>query len=180
MHVNDLHWLSEAEHAPSAHCDTRPQGEISGLVLHSISLPPGEFGGKAITDLFLGRLDPEAHPYFKKIKGLRVSAHCLIRRSGQVIQYVGFDQRAWHAGKSCWQGRSRLNDFTVGVELEGDHRPFTRAQYACLVELTRALMGKYSALTPERITGHQHVAPLRKVDPGPSFDWQYFFQRLRG
>ncbi|MCM2130129.1 1,6-anhydro-N-acetylmuramyl-L-alanine amidase AmpD [Larsenimonas rhizosphaerae] len=178
MDIRDNHWLTDARHCRSPHQDARPAGEISAVVLHSISLPPGRFGSDDITDLFMGRLDSRRDPFFKQIAHLRVSAHCLIRRDGYIIQYVGFNQRAWHAGVSCWQGRQRLNDFTVGVELEGDARSFTRHQYVSLVRLAHALMGRYPVITPDRFIGHQHIAPLRKTDPGPSFDWQYFKQLL--
>ncbi|WP_404375703.1 1,6-anhydro-N-acetylmuramyl-L-alanine amidase AmpD [Vreelandella aquamarina] len=165
--------------------DARPQNEVSLLLLHAISLPPGQFSGDAIEALFTNRLDPSAHPFFADICHLKVSAHLLIRRDGQCIQFVNTEQRAWHAGRSCWWDpgmgiwRSALNDFSVGIELEGDDQtPFTKAQYAALVEATCWLMARYPALTANRITSHAKVAPLRKTDPGPAFDWAYFRQRL--
>ncbi|WP_311065323.1 1,6-anhydro-N-acetylmuramyl-L-alanine amidase AmpD [Halomonas sp. DWK9] len=165
--------------------DARPHHEVSLLLLHAISLPPGQFSGDAIEALFTNRLDPSAHPFFAQIAHLRVSAHFLIRRDGQCLQFVDTDQRAWHAGRSYWwdaaisSWRSALNDFSVGIELEGDDQtPFTKAQYDALVAITCALMARYPALTEERITSHAKVAPLRKTDPGPAFDWAYFRQRL--
>jgi N-acetyl-anhydromuramoyl-L-alanine amidase len=155
---------------PSPNHDARPDdAKISLLVIHSISLPPGEFGGEWITDLFLDRLHPGAHPYFAGLAGVRVSAHFLIRREGEVIQYVPCELRAWHAGASSWKGRERCNDFSIGIELEGtDYGPFTDAQYGSLAELTRALFAHYGALD---LAGHSDIAPGRKTDPGPEFDW---------
>ncbi|ATJ81660.1 1,6-anhydro-N-acetylmuramyl-L-alanine amidase AmpD [Halomonas beimenensis] len=176
-------WLEEARRVPSPNRNARPDGEISLLVLHSISLPPGRFGGDAIERLFTNRLDPAAHPFFAEIAGLEVSAHLLIRRDGECVQFVPFHERAWHAGRSRWRDggveRRGLNDFSVGIELEGDEvTPYALAQYRTLARVTRALMARYPALTPDRITGHAHVAPLRKTDPGPAFDWAFFRQRL--
>lgn len=168
------HRLVTARQVHSPNQDERPAGEISALVLHSISLPPGRFGGDAIERLFTNRLEASAHPYFAAIAGLRVSAHLLIRRDGECVQFVPFDRRAWHAGRSRWQGRRALNDFAVGIELEGDARPFREAQYRRLAGVTAALLRDYPELSAERIVGHEHVAPLRKSDPGPSFDWHYF------
>lgn len=142
------------------------------VVVHAISLPPGEFGGPWIDELFTNRLDPEAHPYFREIAGMRVSAHALIRRDGVITQYAPFGERAWHAGESCWEAREACNDFAVGIELEGgDEHPFEPVQYWRLAELIRALMQVYPAISPERVVGHCHVAPGRKTDPGPHFDW---------
>ena len=159
-----------ARYVPSSHYDERPDGEsISLLVIHNISLPPGEFGGPHIDELFLGRLDPEAHPYFREIAGLRVSSHFLIRRDGELVQYVPCELRAWHAGQSEWKGRERCNDFSIGIELEGaDDVPFSEHQYDTLAALTRAIFEKYGALD---IAGHSDIAPDRKTDPGPFFDW---------
>jgi AmpD protein len=158
----------------SPNCDERPSGsDISLLVVHGISLPPGEFGGPWVEDLFLNRLDPAAHPYFQQISGLRVSAHVFIRRDGEVRQYVPFTLRAWHAGQSIHEGRERCNDFSVGVELEGtDEQPYEEPQYRALALLARALGRAYPALTRERIVGHNDVSPGRKTDPGPAFDWE--------
>ncbi len=176
-------WLSGARRVPSPNCDARPAGEVSLLVLHSISLPPGIFGGEHIERLFTNRLDPVAHPFFATIAGLRVSAHLLIRRDGELVQFVPFHRRAWHAGRSCWRDgprwRAALNDFSVGIELEGDEvGPYTGAQYEALSAVCRELLAAYPALGVARITGHAHVAPLRKTDPGPAFDWAYFRQRM--
>lgn len=164
----------------SPNCDDRPAGTtIDLLVIHGISLPPGEFGGDAITALFTNQLDPKAHPYFQQIVDLKVSAHVLIRRDGEVIQYVPFKKRAWHAGESSFQGKSRCNDYSIGIELEGaDTVPYEPAQYQQLVQLTRVLMRVYPGITQERIVGHSDIAPERKTDPGPAFDWKYFFDLL--
>ncbi len=156
------------------------EGPISLLVIHNISLPPGEYGGPWIDALFTNTLNPARHPYFETIVGQRVSAHVLIRRDGEVVQYVPFHRRAWHAGASCFQGRERCNDFSIGVELEGcDEQPYEGIQYARLVILTRALMRCYPAITPERIVGHCDIAPGRKTDPGPAFDWERYLAGLK-
>ncbi|NUU66109.1 1,6-anhydro-N-acetylmuramyl-L-alanine amidase AmpD [Enterobacteriaceae bacterium BIT-l23] len=172
-------WLVDARRAHSPHFDERPEGEIpSLLVVHNISLPPGEFGGPWIDALFAGTLDPAANPYFADIAGLRVSAHCLIRRDGEIVQYVPFDKRAWHAGVSCYQGRERCNDFSIGIELEGtDTEPYTDAQYRQLVALACTLIQRYPEIA-EHLTGHCDIAPERKTDPGPAFDWQRFRSAL--
>jgi len=177
-------WLEGARRVPSPNCDARPSGEVSLLLLHSISLPPGEFGGEHVERLFTNRLDPDAHPFFATIAGLRVSAHLLIRRDGECVQFVPFHRRAWHAGRSRWRDGDRervaLNDFAIGIELEGDEvSPYAGAQYRTLAAVTRQLLAAYPALAEQRITGHAHVAPLRKSDPGPAFDWAYFRQTLR-
>jgi AmpD protein len=168
--------LPRAEYHPSDNCDERPAGaQVDLLVIHSISLPPGEFGGPWINDLFMNRLDPEAHPYFFEITGLKVSAHLLIRRDGQLLQYVPLNRRAWHAGLSNFCGRDCCNDFSIGIELEGsDDAPFTDAQYATLTDATREIQRHYPAITPERITSHAAIAPGRKTDPGPHFDWSRY------
>jgi AmpD protein len=173
-------WCQQARRVPSPHHNERAApDDISLLVVHGISLPPGEFGGPFIDDLFMGRLDPEAHPYFAGIHQLRVSAHCLIRRDGELVQYVPFGERAWHAGVSSWQGREACNDFSIGIELEGtDETPYTEAQYRALVGLTRAISGRYPAITHEKIVGHCDIAPGRKTDPGASFQWDYYRQLL--
>jgi N-acetyl-anhydromuramoyl-L-alanine amidase len=159
-----------AKQIPSPNCDERPVGEkVTLLVIHNISLPPGKFGGRGIVELFTNRLDPAAHPYYARIAGLRVSSHFLIRRDGTLIQFVACARRAWHAGESRWRGRLRCNDFSIGVELEGtDDRPYEPAQYAVLGRLTRALRRRYPL---QAAVGHQDVAPGRKTDPGPLFDW---------
>ena len=157
----------------SPHFDERPPGtKISLLVIHNISLPPGEYGGDWIDDLFMGRLDPDAHPYFRDIAGLKVSAHYLIRRDGSLIQYVDPDMRAWHAGASSWKGCERCNDFSIGVELEGsDDVPFAEPQYETLAGLAKFLFERYGKLD---VAGHSDIAPGRKTDPGPWFDWERF------
>lgn len=159
-----------AAQVPSPNCDERPEGvEITLLVVHNISLPPGHFGGPGIVELFTNRLDRAAHPYYATIAGSRVSAHFLIRRDGSLIQFVPCVRRAWHAGESRWRGRERCNDFSVGVELEGtDTAAYESAQYAMLARLTRALLRRYPIAA---IIGHQDIAPARKTDPGPAFDW---------
>lgn len=176
--ISDSHWLGCARRVISPNANERPAGEISAVVLHGISLPPGEFGGDAIERLFTNTLDPDAHPAFAAIASLRVSAHLLIRRDGECVQFVPFDRRAWHAGKSRWfdgeRLREGLNDFTVGIELEGtDERPYREAQYRQLAAVLAALMRHYPAIDLACITGHAHIAPLRKSDPGPAFDWGY-------
>lgn len=174
-------WLAGVTHCPSPNHDARPESTgIDLLVIHGISLPPGEFGGPYIADLFCNRLDADAHPYFAGIVGLRVSSHVLVRRDGQIIQFVGFDRRAWHAGKSCFDGRQRCNDFAIGVELEGtDDTAYAPAQYATLAGLVDCLRYHYPLITPDRITGHSDIAPGRKTDPGPAFDWDKL-RRLLG
>lgn len=160
---------------PSPNCDARPPGEsISLIVIHAISLPPGEFGGDGIERLFANRLDPSAHPYYAEINGLRVSAHFLIRRDGALIQFVPCHKRAWHAGLSNWRGRDRCNDFSLGIELEGcDSLPFEEAQYHALA----GLLGRLSLNYPHAdIAGHVDIAPGRKTDPGPQFDWDRIAQ----
>ena len=165
--------LDEARQCPSPNCDARPDPEdIAGVVIHGISLPAGEFGGDAIDRLFTNRLDAAAHADFAAIAGLRVSAHLLIRRDGAIVQYVPFDVRAWHAGESCWGERTACNDFTIGIELEGtDTQPYTDAQYTRLADVVAALASAYPRITPVRVVGHSDIAPGRKTDPGPSFDW---------
>jgi len=157
----------------SPHYDERPGGAVADLiVVHGISLPPGEFGGPWIDRLFTGNLPPDEHPFFKDVAGRRVSAHALIRRTGEIVQYVPFGERAWHAGNSEYQGRSACNDFSIGIEVEGeDERPYEEAQYGSLNALIRALLDTYPALSRERIAGHSEIAPGRKTDPGAAFDW---------
>lgn len=169
----DTGLIRGARFVPSPHCDARPPGSsIDLLVIHGISLPPGEFGGPWIERLFLGTLPPEVHPYFAGIRGLRVSAHLLVRRNGELLQFVPFTLRAWHAGVSSFRGRAACNDFSIGIELEGtDQLAYTDAQYAKLLLLSRLLIAAYPGITPARIVGHSDVAPGRKTDPGPAFDW---------
>ena len=172
--------LSGARQVLSPHYDPRPPGVSPELlIVHGISLPPGQFGGPWIDRLFTGQLPADGHPYFKEIEGLRVSAHALIRRDGEIVQYVPFGERAWHAGKSEYGCRSACNDFSIGVELEGtDDTPYTDAQYEQLVALTAALLATYSSMSADAIVGHCDIAPGRKTDPGPSFDWARFRKLL--
>lgn len=170
-------WLPGARHVASPNFDARPAGvAIDLLVVHAISLPPDRFGGSAIEQLFTNRLDADADPYFATVAHLRVSAHFLIRRGGELIQFVPCGARAWHAGVSSWQGRERCNDFSIGVELEGcDTTPFEAAQYRRLATLVRALRRRYPLTY---IAGHSDIAPGRKSDPGPHFDWARFLRLL--
>ena len=169
----EQHWLTDITHIPSPNFDDRSnEDDISLLVIHCISLPAGEFGGNAINQLFCNQLNPDKHPYFKTIYQLTVSAHLLIRRTGEIIQYVPFNKRAWHAGVSNYQGRERCNDFSIGIELEGTESvPYTDAQYEQLNAVLAVLLANYSSLSKQHITGHSDIAPDRKTDPGPSFDW---------
>ena len=167
-------WVREARHAPSPNFEARPAGAVPTLVVvHNIILPPGEFGGEAIEALFQNRLDCDAHPYYQEhLRGVRVSAHFLIRRDGELVQFVSCDERAWHAGASDYFGRPRCNDFSIGIELEGaDDAPFEAAQYTTLAALARALDERYPV---DAFAGHSDIAPGRKTDPGPHFDWQRF------
>lgn len=165
-----LEWLPGIRRETSPNFDTRPDGEaIQLVVIHAISLPPGEFGGPGIVDFFTNQLDSSAHPYFREIEDLRVSAHFLIRRDGEIIQFVSCEKRAWHAGASRWRGRERCNDFSIGVELEGsDHQTFDASQYAALNSLLTILFAAYPI---EDVVGHSDIAPGRKTDPGPLFCW---------
>jgi AmpD protein len=169
-------WLKPVRRVPSLNYDERPRDcAVDMIVIHGISLPPGEFGGPWIDALFTNSLEPHAHPYFSEICRLRVSSHVLIRRDGEVVQYVPFEARAWHAGQSCFAGRERCNDFSIGIELEGcDDRPYEDAQYRVLAVITKILLEAFPAITPERIVGHSDIAPGRKTDPGPFFDWVKF------
>ncbi len=166
----------------SPHFDERPSGTaVDLIVVHGISLPPGEFGGPWIDRLFTGNLPVDGHPYFREIAGQRVSSHALIRRSGEIVQYVPFGLRAWHAGISQYQGRAACNDFSIGIELEGtDNEAYADAQYAQLAGLIVALLEAYPTLSPERIAGHSDIAPARKTDPGPAFDWERLRELLVG
>jgi len=174
--IDTAGWHVAARHIVSPNCDVRPpDAAISLLVVHNISLPPGEFGGPGVEQLFTNQLDPEEHPYYATIHTLRVSSHFFIRRDGELLQFVPCRQRAWHAGASSWRGRERCNDFSIGVELEGgDEAPFSDAQYLRLNALIAALRAAYPSLTD--VAGHSDIAPGRKTDPGPCFDWS----RVRG
>lgn len=170
-------WISGARRIASPNHDRRLRGAtIDLLVIHNISLPPGKFGGDAIVRLFTNTLDTEEHPYYAQLQEVKVSAHFLIRRDGETIQFVACGKRAWHAGVSSWRGRERCNDFSIGIELEGDdHQPFAVAQYAALIRLTRRLCRNYPI---SGIAGHSDIAPQRKTDPGPHFEWAHYLGSL--
>ena len=180
MEIGADHWLRPARHCPSPNCNSRPEGTHPRLVVvHGISLPPGEFGGPWVDHLFTNSLDPARHPYFAEIAGLTVSAHLLIRRSGEIVQYVPFDLRAWHAGRSQYLGAENCNDFSIGIELEGtDEQPYAEVQYDVLARVIRLLNSRYPA-TVGHLAGHSDIAPGRKTDPGPSFDWSHLHGLLR-
>ena len=165
--------IEPARQCPSPNCDERADGVVPELlIVHGISLPPGKFGGPEIEQLFTNQLDWESHPYFKEIRGLEVSSHLLIRRDGELIQFVPFSKRAWHAGDSAFRGRSCCNDFSIGIELEGeDETPYSDAQYEVLVAVSNALLDAYPRLSGRKIAAHSDIAPGRKTDPGPAFDW---------
>lgn len=171
--LDALGWCTQAWHIPSPNCDERPApGVIDLLVIHNISLPPGQFGGPWIADLFTNTLDASVDPYFEHLQPLRVSSHFLIRRDGSLLQFVSTLQRAWHAGVSQFEGRERCNDFSIGIELEGtDTHEFCDDQYATLCALTGALQRRHAL---QAVTGHQHIAPGRKTDPGEFFDWHRY------
>lgn len=178
MRLREDGWLTGVQRCPSPNVDARPDPEdVSLLVLHCIALPPRHYAGDAVRALFCNQLDSSAHPYYAALDGVRVSAHVFIRRQGSIWQFASFRERAWHAGQSAWQGRTRCNDFSIGIELEGsDDRPYTHAQYRQLWRLIPVIRRRYPAIGRERIVGHEHIAPGRKTDPGPRFDWV----RLRG
>lgn len=165
--------IAGARLVTSPNCDDRPGGCLPELiVVHGISLPPGQFGGPWIERLFTNCLPPSVHPYFATLRDARVSAHALVRRDGSVIQFVPIGRRAWHAGESSWRGRACCNDFSIGIELEGtDTGPYEDAQYAALARLVAGLFDAYPGLQPDALAGHVDIAPGRKTDPGPGFDW---------
>ena len=173
-------YLQGVRLVPSPNCDERPDGaDPEVIVIHAISLPPGMYGGPDIERFFTNSLDLSAHPYYAEIRDLKVSAHFLVRRDGEVVQLVPISKRAWHAGRSWCEGRSRVNDFSIGVELEGsEFDPFDRRQYDALAQLTRQLMQQYPGINKDRIYAHSDIAPGRKTDPGPTFDWQRYFAQL--
>lgn len=177
FHVGEDGWCSGVVRKPSPNFDARADdAKIDLLVIHNISLPPGQFDGPYIADLFNNCLDCDAHPYFDQLRALRVSAHFLIRRNGEVMQFVSANDRAWHAGASTFGGRERCNDFSIGIELEGsDFEPFESAQYDALAALTHALQSRYPL---SDVVGHEHIAPGRKTDPGPFFDWTRYRESL--
>jgi len=172
--------LRPARQCPSPNQDERPEGVVPTLiVIHGISLPPGEYGGDAIQSFFTNCLDCDGHPYFREIDGLKVSSHLLIRRSGEIDQFVAFGRRAWHAGESSFRGRDRCNDYSIGIELEGtDTDPYTDEQYVNLTATVAALLRAYPQLSPRTIAGHCDISPGRKTDPGPSFDWLRLYDGL--
>ena len=173
MRVSSDHWLTPAKRLESPNWNERPHpGAIELVVIHGISLPPGRFGGGYVTDLFLNRLDVSAHPSFADLAGVRVSSHLLITRRGAVVQFVPFHRRAWHAGESVWCRRPACNDYAIGIEMEGtDDRAYTDTQYGKLRRVLNALLERYPRLSPEAVVGHFEIAPGRKTDPGPAFDW---------
>jgi len=176
----DQGWLDQVNQVISPNNDIRPDiNDISLLVIHNISLPPEQFGGPYIAQLFSNCLDPNEHTYFKEIYQLKVSSHLLIDREGKITQFVPFHKRAWHAGVSTYEGRNGCNDFSIGIELEGaDHIPYTEVQYNILAAVTRQIIVSYPLINAERIVGHSDIAPGRKTDPGPAFDWQKYRQLL--
>lgn len=172
--------LSCARQVSTQHLDERCDStDINLLVVHNIPLPPNQFGGPYIEQLFKGTLKPDDDPFFEQIYQLRVSAHCLIRRDGEIVQFVPFDKRAWHAGLSSFQGRAKCNDFSIGIEMEGaDHIPYTDEQYQSLLSVSEAIMQAYPKINLSRVVGHQDIAPFRKTDPGVSFDWSRYRVQL--
>lgn len=173
-------WIEGVRRVPSPNCDARPVGcDVELLVIHGISLPPGVFGTPYVEALFTNVLDADKHPFFREIAGLRVSAHVLIRRTGECVQFVPFTSRAWHAGVSSHRGRAKCNDFSIGIELEGtDETAYTEAQYQTLVALSRLLRARWPRITRANIVGHCDIAPGRKTDPGPSFEWHRYWTML--
>jgi AmpD protein len=172
--------ISPARLCLSPNRDERPaEVALDAIILHGISLPPGRFGGDEIEQLFLNKLDWDAHPYFGEIRGMQVSAHLLIRRDGELVQFVPFNERAWHAGESFFRGRARCNDFSIGIELEGeDETPYADSQYEVLPMVLQALYNAYPGMSPREVAGHCDVAPGRKSDPGPAFDWLRLYDAL--
>ena len=177
--MNDSSCLQQAKICLSPNCSSREKGEISLLVIHNISLPPGKFGGGHVEEFFQNILDPQAHPYFDEIKELKVSSHLFIERDGSITQFVPFDKKAWHAGVSNFNGRENCNEFSIGIELEGtDELEYTQQQYDSLVEVSRELMVLYPLITKDNIVGHCDISPGRKTDPGKAFDWDLYRSRL--
>lgn len=178
--IDESGWLNDVEIIHSPNCEVRPQSAaINLIVVHSISLPPGQYGGGHVQQLFTNQLNPGEHEYFAKIEGLKVSAHCLIDRQGHLTQFVSFNDKAWHAGVSCWQGTENCNDFSIGIELEGcDDENYEDIQYQQLAKLVFNLRKQYPAITEQSICGHSDIAPGRKTDPGPCFDWHKLNQLI--
>lgn len=177
---NPSGWLMNARAVPSPNFNVRPSdSDVSLLVIHNISLPPGEFSGACVEEFFCNRLDCTAHPYFAEIADLKVSSHLFIRRNGELVQFVSLFDRAWHAGRSVFEGQIECNDYSIGIELEGtDEQQYTQAQYARLIEVSRQVLALFPTITADRIVGHNHIAPGRKTDPGPAFDWQFYLSHL--
>ncbi|MBI1732647.1 MAG: 1,6-anhydro-N-acetylmuramyl-L-alanine amidase AmpD [Gammaproteobacteria bacterium] len=173
-------WIAGARQVPSPHCDDRPpDAEISLIVIHGISLPPRQYGGPYIDQLFTGTLDAAAHPYFAEIAALRVSSHLLVDRCGAVTQYVSLARRAWHAGQSCFRGREECNDFSVGMEFEGcDDEAYSGVQYEMGAALAAAIMSAWPAIGPDSVVRHSDISPGRKTDPGPAFEWEKFLAMI--
>ena len=179
MEIDKTYYLKEAEICLSPNCSERLSSEISLLVIHGISLPPGKYGGGYIEKLFTNQLDPKAHPYFQEISNLKVSSHILIQRNGSIIQFVPFNMKAWHAGVSSYKGREDCNEFSIGIELEGtDETSYTEVQYDSLIKVTIEIMALYSNIKKDDIVGHSDIAPGRKTDPGESFDWDHYLSGL--
>ena len=180
MLVSQNHRLEQVQWLNSPNHDLRPdENDVSLVVIHGISLPAGQFGGDDCHGLFMNALDCSTHASYHDLAGLEVAPHLLIDRQGEMNQYVAFNRRAWHAGESCWRGRSRCNDFAIGIELEGaDEIPYSEQQYVSLSGVLKALISKYPLLSPSTIVGHFEIAPGRKTDPGPSFDWPRLFRTL--
>ncbi|MCK8134819.1 1,6-anhydro-N-acetylmuramyl-L-alanine amidase AmpD [Pseudoalteromonas sp. 2CM28B] len=181
MKIDSLGVINNISQRACSHFDERPaQCDISLLVIHNISLPAGQFNTPYVDDLFMGCIDCNAHPSFIDLEGLKVSAHCFIKRCGEVTQYVPFEKRAWHAGRSCFAGQQNCNDFSIGIELEGtDTINYTDAQYQSLAALAQAIMQRYQKITASNIVGHCDIAPGRKTDPGASFNWRKFFNLIK-
>lgn len=171
--VDARHWMADVRRYESPNADERPdENDISLVVIHGISLPPGKPNTQLVVDLFMNQLDARQHPALADLAGLRVSSHLLLARHGKVIQFVPFHRRAWHAGKSSYEGRAGCNDYAIGIEVEGsDHEPYTEIQYRLLEPVLHGLFRRYPALSPSRLVGHAEIAPGRKTDPGPAFDW---------
>ena len=179
MQIDQSFYLKEAKICFSENCSERMTEEISLLVIHNISLPPGEFGGGYIEKLFTNSLDPNDHPYFSEIYDLKVSSHLLIERDGSLVQFVPFNKKAWHAGVSSFKGRENCNEFSIGIELEGtDENTYTEDQYRALIDVTKELMFVFRDIKKENIVGHSDIAPGRKTDPGEAFDWHYYLSNL--
>lgn len=174
--------ITGAEYFPSPNFNSRPDNtDINLFVVHGISLPPGDFTSTDVIEFFQNKLDCTKHPYYESLRDMKVSAHLFIRRNGQLLQFVPLHLRAWHAGESIFQGRNNCNDYSIGVELEGtDDIPYTTEQYLCLVDVVKLLQKHYPSLSLDRIVGHSDIAPIRKTDPGPAFDWQRLHSLLRG